>query len=67
MDPIPDLAALRPLLDSLKKKNLVISLTPEGRGHIVTHNLYEQREMDKLKAEYQAVAAAGTASTGSAP
>ena len=52
MDPIPDLAALRAVLDSLKKKGLVISLTSEGRGHVVTHALYEARELEKLRAEH---------------
>ena len=44
MDPIPDLNALRPLLQSLTAKGLVVSLTPEGRGHVVTHALYEPRK-----------------------
>lgn len=57
MDPIPDLGALRPILDSLQKKGLVISLTPEGRGHVVTHALYEPRELEKLRTEYSASAA----------
>ena len=52
MDPIADLAALRPILESLKEKGLVVSLTPEGRGHVVTHALYKEREMEKLRAEY---------------
>jgi len=52
MDPIPDLDALRPLLTSLKEKGLVVSLTPEGRGHMVTHALYEPREMEKLRGEF---------------
>ena len=45
MDPIDDLGALRPVLASLKEKGLVLSLTPEGRGHMVTHALYEPREL----------------------
>ena len=32
MDPIADLNALRPILDSLKAKGLIVSLTPEGAG-----------------------------------
>ena len=52
MEPIADLAVLRPLLQSLKSKGLVVSLTGEGRGHVVTHALYEPREMEKLRAEY---------------
>ena len=31
------------VLDSLKTKQLVIPLTPEGRGHVITHNLYQPR------------------------
>jgi hypothetical protein len=53
MEPIADLGALRPILDSLKQKGLIISLTSEGRGHVLTHALYEERELEKLRAEYQ--------------
>jgi hypothetical protein len=56
MEPIADLPALRPVLESLKAKKLVISLTPEGRGHVVTHNLYEPRELEKLRAQFAAAA-----------
>ena len=49
MEPIADVAALRPILDALKAKNLVVSLTPQGRGHVVTHNLYEPQEMEKQR------------------
>jgi uncharacterized protein YceH (UPF0502 family) len=52
MEPIADVAALRPVLASLVAKGLVISLTPEGRGHMVTHALYEPRELEKLRAEH---------------
>jgi uncharacterized protein len=52
MDPIPDLAALRPILASLEGKKLIVSLTPQGRGHVLTHALYEPREMEKLRAEH---------------
>lgn len=52
MEPIADLSALRPVLASLQSKGLVIPLTPEGRGHVVTHALYLPGEMDKLKAQY---------------
>ena len=57
MEPISDLSALRPVLDSLKQKGLILSLTPEGRGHVLTHALYEERELEKLRAEYQGQAA----------
>ena len=52
MDPIDDLADLRPLLDSLKAKGLVIGLTPEGRGHVVTHALYEPAELEKVREQH---------------
>jgi len=51
MEPIADLAALRPVLASLKAKDLVVPLTPEGRGHILTHAIYEERELEKLRRE----------------
>ncbi len=54
MEPIADVAALRPILNSLKAKDLIISLTPEGRGHMLTHALYEPRELEKVRAEAQA-------------
>ena len=52
MEPIADLPALRLLLASLKAKRLVIPLTPEGRGHVITHALYSQRELERIQAEY---------------
>ncbi|HEY4760760.1 MAG TPA: DUF480 domain-containing protein [Thermoguttaceae bacterium] len=52
MDLIADLAALKTILDTLKSRGLVISLTPEGRGHVVSHALYKPRELEELKAKY---------------
>ena len=49
MEPIPGLPELKPILQSLMAKNLVISLTPEGRGQMITHNLYKDRELEELK------------------
>ena len=54
MEPIRDLGELRPILESLKSKGLVVSLTPEGRGHVVTHALYPPDELERVKARYQA-------------
>jgi uncharacterized protein len=51
MDPIPDLAALRTLMNALRAKGLIVSLTPEGRGHVITHALYPPRELEKLKTQ----------------
>lgn len=53
MDPIPDLNALRTLLDSLKAKGLVLSLSPAGRGHVVSHALYQPQELEKVQREVQ--------------
>jgi uncharacterized protein len=49
MEPIADLAAMRTIFNSLKAKNLVIELTPPGRGQIISHNLYEPEELERLK------------------
>jgi uncharacterized protein YceH (UPF0502 family) len=61
MEPIKDMADLRPTLDSLENKKLIQYLTPQGRGCIVTHTLYLDREMDKVRREANALhAAAGS-------
>ena len=52
MEPIADLAALRPILDSLKRKGLVIPLTPAGRGHVLSHALYQDQELEKVRAQF---------------
>src|SRR3954470_2951986 len=52
MEPIADVAALRPVIDSLIKKDLMIELTPPGRGQIVSHNLYKERELAEVKARF---------------
>lgn len=44
MEPIDNLAALQPILDRLLEKNLLVNLTPPGRGQIVTHALYQDGE-----------------------
>lgn len=60
MEPIADLAALRPIVAALKQRKLVIPLSPEGRGHIVTHNLYKPKELEKLKARHGGAGAGET-------
>ena len=52
MEPIRDQDELRPVLDSLKAKGLVVALTPEGRGQVVTHALYLPQELERLVAEH---------------
>jgi uncharacterized protein len=51
MEPIADLGALKPVLDSLKTKGLVLSLSPEGRGQVVSHALYQPQELEKVRRE----------------
>ncbi len=46
------MAELGPLLESLRAKSLVVYLTPPGRGAVVTHNLYQPRELDKVRREH---------------
>ena len=65
MEPIADQAALRPVLESLISKELVISLTPEGRGQVVTHALYKPREIESLQNKYRGGAAAVQRSSAS--
>lgn len=67
MDPIADLAELRPLLDSLRAKGLLIGLTPEGRGQVVTHTLFEVAEMQKVRAQHAGGAAPPTESPTATP
>jgi uncharacterized protein len=52
MEPIKDVGSLQPIVDSLLQKGLLIYLTPPGRGGVVTHNLYQPQELDKLRAEH---------------
>jgi uncharacterized protein YceH (UPF0502 family) len=52
MEPFHDLGALMPVVDSLVKKNLVLYLSPPGRGAVVTHNLYQPQELAKVKSEH---------------
>jgi uncharacterized protein YceH (UPF0502 family) len=72
MDPIADIGALQPILQGLRQKGLVLSLTPEGRGHVVTHALFPPGELEKIQAEYGSGSAAaisdepGVAATGHA-
>ncbi|MHC4400891.1 MAG: DUF480 domain-containing protein [Planctomycetota bacterium] len=53
MEPIRDLAALQPVLASLKSKGLVIPLTLEGRGHVVAHAMYPPSDLQRIQATYR--------------
>jgi uncharacterized protein YceH (UPF0502 family) len=60
MDPIPDLAALRSILNALESKRLVVWLTPAGRGRVLSRTLYTAREMEDLRVQFAAGSAAAT-------
>jgi len=51
MEPIKGLAELQPTLDALESKGLIVYLTPPGRGSVVTHTLYLDQEMEKVRRE----------------
>jgi uncharacterized protein YceH (UPF0502 family) len=61
MEPIADLAALKPIVDALVQRGLMIELTAPGRGQVVSHNLYREPELEALRAKY----AGGAPSHGS--
>ncbi len=50
MEPIADLAALKPLVDALVSRGLMLELTPPGRGQVVSHNLYPPSELAEVRA-----------------
>jgi len=65
MEPIKDLSDLQPTLDSLHAKGLIQYLTPPGRGGVVTHTLYLDREMEKVRREAGLSATSGDTSYAS--
>ena len=67
MAPISDIGSLRPLVRALIVKNLLVELTVEGRGQIVTHGLYSEREMADLRRQYGSTPAMSSGPTSSAP
>lgn len=50
MEPIEDLTALKPIVEALVERGLMIELTPPGRGQVVSHNLYTAPELAELRA-----------------
>jgi uncharacterized protein YceH (UPF0502 family) len=49
MEPIEDLAVLKPIVSGLVERGLMIELSPAGRGQFVSHNLYLEPELAQLK------------------
>ena len=49
MEAIEDLSALKPIVESLLTKRLMIELTPPGRGQVVSHALYLPQELSEVR------------------
>jgi len=49
MAPIKDLTELKPIVDGLVERGLMLELTPAGRGQMVTHNLYPDDELAEVR------------------
>jgi uncharacterized protein YceH (UPF0502 family) len=49
LEPIADLGELQRMLDELESRNLIVKLTPSGRGQIVSHNIYQESELEQLR------------------
>ena len=62
MEPINDLQHMSDLFNELKRRNLVVELSPPGRGQIVSHNLYPEWELEQVR---KSVAAGISASADS--
>lgn len=63
MEPIPDLDELKKLIDGLIRKNLVVELSPAGRGQVVSHNLYPEWELEAVtKSVAAGISGAGVSS-----
>ncbi|GIW98240.1 MAG: UPF0502 protein [Pirellulaceae bacterium] len=60
--PIPDLNALQAILGKLKEKELVVELTPPGRGQLITHNLYPEEELAVVRVHAVSGATVGESS-----
>ena len=52
MEKISGLSELKPIVGCLLEKDLMLEITPPGRGQIVTHNLYEPRELERVRQEH---------------
>jgi len=58
MDPIHDLDLLRGFLDRLATKELVVWLSPPGRGRLLTHGLLPAEKLEKVRSQVGLSAAA---------
>lgn len=55
---------LLPILQELKRKGLLMELTPKGRGQVVTHNLYPDSERERLENEFKVLGQAADSTDG---
>ena len=62
MDPIPDLDALRTHLDAMASRNLIVWLSPPGRGRMLTHGLLPEEKLEKVRSQVGLSAAAASQS-----
>jgi uncharacterized protein YceH (UPF0502 family) len=58
---LPDMSSLRPVLQSLIEKKLVVPITPAGRGQVVTHGIYPERELQRILNEQRSGSPAASA------
>jgi uncharacterized protein len=63
MDPIPDLDALRTYLDALAARDLIVWLSPPGRGRMLTHGLLPEEKLDKVRSQVGLLATAASESS----
>ncbi len=52
MESIADLNTLKPIIQSLVGKGLVVELTSTGRGQVISHALYSEREMNQMRDQF---------------
>jgi uncharacterized protein len=67
MEPIADMTTLKPVVDGLVKKGLMVELSGPGRGQVVSHNLYKDRELAELKARFAGYVPPASAGDDAAP
>lgn len=58
MEPINDLNQMAELIAELKRRQLVVELSPPGRGQIFSHNLYPEWEFEQVRKQVAAGVAA---------
>lgn len=64
MEPIEDLTALKPIVDGLVTRGLIVELSPPGRGRLVSHGLYHAPELGELRARVGGGFVSGWSSDG---